>query len=49
VPNDGTHTDIVFAVSRASQAMDRPTEADWIGVKCILKYLWGMSNYNSLY
>ena len=29
--------------------MDRPTEADWIGVKCILKYLWGMSNYNSLY
>ena len=45
----GTHSDIAFAVLWASPAMDWPTEADWIGVECTLKYLWGMSNYGSLY
>jgi len=29
--------------------MDRPTEADWIDVKCVLKYLRGKSNYGFLF
>jgi hypothetical protein len=29
--------------------MDRPTEADWIYLKRILKYLRGTSNYGLLY
>jgi len=43
-----TSPDITLAVSRAGRAMDRTTEADWIDVKRILKYLWGMSNYGLL-
>jgi hypothetical protein len=39
-----TRPDIAFAVSRAAPAMDQPTEADWLDVKCILKYLRGTSN-----
>ena len=30
----GTRPDIVFAVSRAARAMDRPTEAVWICQTC---------------
>jgi hypothetical protein len=29
--------------------MHQPTEAEWVDVKCILKYLRGMSNYGLLY
>jgi len=36
-------------VSRADRAKDRPTDADWIDVKHILKYLWGASKYRLLY
>jgi len=31
-----TRPSIVFAMSRAVRAMDRPTEADWIDVRRIL-------------
>jgi len=36
-------------MSRADQAKDRPTKADWTDVKRILKYLWGVSKYRLLY
>jgi hypothetical protein len=42
----GTRPDIAIAVLHTAQAMDRPTEADWIDVKRILeafaknKQLW---------
>jgi len=41
----GTRPDIAFALSRAVRAMARPTEADRIDVKRVLKYLRGTSNY----
>jgi len=33
----GKRPDIAFAMSRAVRAMDRPTEAEWVDVKRILK------------
>ena len=32
-----------------SRAMDRPTEADWIDVRRVVKYLQGTSNYGLLF
>jgi len=40
---------IAFAVSPAAPAMDQTTEAEWIDVECILKYLRGTNNYGLLY
>ena len=45
----GTCPDIAFAVLRATRALDRPTEADWIDVKRVVKYLRGTSNYGLLF
>jgi hypothetical protein len=45
----GTRPGIAFTESRAARGMDRPTEAEWIDVKCVLKYLRGTSNYGLLY
>jgi hypothetical protein len=45
----GTLPDIAFTKSRAARGMDRPIEAEWIDVKCVLKYLRGTNNYGLLY
>ena len=45
----GTRPDIAFAVSTVSQALDKPTEADWQKVKHILKYLKGTSQIGIVY
>jgi hypothetical protein len=34
-----------FTVSRVARGIDQTTEADWLDVKRILKYLQGTSNY----
>ena len=41
--------DISLAASLTGRAVDRPTEADWTDVKCVLKYLRGTSYYVLLY
>jgi len=45
----GTRPDIAFAVSTVSQALDKPTEADWQKVKHILRYLKGTSHMGIVY
>ena len=45
----GTCPDIALDVSRAVWTMDRPTLADWIDRKRILRYLRVKSNYGLLY
>ena len=45
----GTSPDMAFAMLRAAWALNRPTEADWIDVKCTFKYLRGRSNCGLLY
>ncbi|KAE8731661.1 Pentatricopeptide repeat-containing protein [Hibiscus syriacus] len=36
-----TRPDISFAVNKVSQFLQEPTEAHWLAVKCILRYLQG--------
>ena len=45
----GTRPDIAYAVSTVSQALDKPTKADWNNVKYILRYLKGTYQMGILY
>jgi len=40
-----TRLDICFAVNRVCQFMHAPTDSHWAAVKCILRYLKGMTSY----
>jgi len=44
-----TRPDIAFAINKAAQVMDRPTEKDWNNVKRIFRYLRSTSNYGLRY
>jgi len=45
----GTCPDIAFAVLHATQAMDRPNEADWIDVKRTVKCRCNERQYNEMF
>jgi hypothetical protein len=40
-----TRPDIAFSVNKVTQFMHHPTEDNWIGVKCILRYIAGTLDY----
>jgi len=44
-----TRPDIAYAVNKASQATAAPTEADWLAVKRIMRYLKGTVTYGILF
>ena len=44
-----TRVDIMNAVSRLSTKLSNPTEADWIGVKRVMRYLVGKEHYGIEY
>ena len=44
-----TRPDIAFAVGKAAQNLDKPTNADWTTVKRIFKYLRGTAELGLLY
>lgn len=44
-----TSPDIAFAVSKAAQKLDKPTNIDWISVKRIFKYLRDTAELGLLY
>src|SRR5262249_26464522 len=46
---NNTRPDISYAVNQAARKMKEPTEADWINVKRIMRYLQGTRDYKITY
>ena len=44
-----TRPDLAFVVTRLSQSLEKPSEADWITVKHVMKYLKGSINQKLMY
>ena len=44
-----TRPDLAFVVTRLSQSLENPSEADWMTVKHVMKYLKGTVNQKLFY